>query len=69
MPFCAGNLPPVTFHEQRIARVLAGPVIDMMEKCRCGHFRHEHHARMGCMRFDVRVPAGYCQCDGFRVRV
>jgi hypothetical protein len=44
------------------------PKVDEMEKCRCGHYRYEHHGTFGCMQWDNRRPSGWCKCDGFAVR-
>jgi hypothetical protein len=44
------------------------PKIDYMEKCRCGHYRYEHHEAFGCMQWDSRRPKGWCSCDGFARR-
>ena len=39
------------------------------EKCRCGHFRYEHHSSWGCMQWDERRQSGWCRCDGFMIRM
>jgi len=39
--------------------------INYQEKCRCGHFRYEHHPSFGCMQWDERRQCGWCRCDGF----
>ena len=40
-------------------------MVDWQQKCRCGHFRYEHHPSFGCMHWDQRRPRGWCDCDGF----
>ncbi len=42
--------------------------IDYQERCRCGHYRYEHHHSFGCMQWDERRQKGWCDCDGFAVR-
>lgn len=42
--------------------------IDYQEKCRCGHYRYEHHHSFGCMQWDERRSKGWCDCDGFAIR-
>ena len=42
--------------------------VDYQEKCRCGHYRFEHHASFGCMQWDERRAKGWCDCDGFATR-
>jgi hypothetical protein len=44
------------------------PRIDPQERCRCGHYRFEHHPSFGCMQWDERRPKGWCDCDGFSRR-
>lgn len=35
------------------------------DRC-CGHPWYQHHASMGCLHWDCRLPgSGYCQCDGY----
>jgi len=42
--------------------------VDYQEKCRCGHYRFEHHTSFGCMQWDERRSKGWCDCEGFAVR-
>ncbi len=42
--------------------------VDYHQRCRCGHYRYEHHPSFGCMQWDERRQKGWCDCDGFAVR-